>query len=147
MAWTIYNKGLFLIANSAITASTDFRGLIVAGASVPAGLTNAAALDLNTVADVLAVSGTTEAAASGYARADLASVAITEDDTNDRVDISWANFTWTTVAAGETWRAFVLYIEGASDAARNVFGIDVFTAVPTNGSNVAYSGAGIRVQR
>lgn len=147
MAWTIYNRGLHEIGSVA-AGSADLRGLIIAGASVPAGLTDTSSFDLNFVSDVLAVGSVVEAAASGYARADLASVALTEDDTDNRAELTWANFTWNTVGAGETWRAFVLYRHVGTDATNPAWGIDVFaSALPTNGSNITYSGAGLNIER
>lgn len=146
MAWTVYNKGLFEIGN--LASGWDLRGLIVAGASVPAGLTDTSSYDLNTVANVLAVGSVVEAAASGYARADLAGVTLTEDDTDNRAELTWTNFTWNSVAAGETWRAFVLYRHVTNDADSQAWGIDVFSSpLPTNGSNIAYSGGGLNIER
>lgn len=147
MAWTVYNKGLFEIGNFDVDAQ-DLRGLIVAGASVPAGLTDTSSYDLNTVANLLAVSGVVEAAASGYARADLVGLSLTEDDTDNRAELVWTNYTWNSVAAGETWRAFVLYRHITNDSDSTVWGIDVFAAgVPTNGSNITYSGGGLNIER
>lgn len=148
MAWTIYNKGLHEIAVNAVSGTTDLRLLIVAGASIPAGLTDATSYDLNTVANLLAVAGTVEAAAVGYSRADLAGVTLTEDDTNNYVTLTWTAPVWNSVAAGETWRAAVLYRHITNDADSLVWGIDVFGAgVPTNGSNITYTGASLRVIR
>lgn len=122
-------------------SAADLRMLVLAGASVPAGATNP---DLNFVSELLAVSGAVEAAVSGYARKDLAGVALAENDTNDRAELTWTAPVWTAPAAGETWRAVVLYIEGASDAARELFGIDTVTATATSGVDVTYSGGSIR---
>lgn len=149
MAWTIYNRGLFEIGNLDVDAQ-DLRGLILAGASIPAGLTDSSSYDLNFVSDVLAVSGAVEAAASGYSRtnADLTGLSLTEDDTDNRAELTWTNPSWSSVAAGETWRAFVLFRFVTNDAASPVWGIDVFAAgVPTNGSNITYSGGGLNIER
>lgn len=145
MAWTITNRGLFTIASTAI-GSADLRILILADEdTLPAG---ALSVDLDTVADLLGVSGVTEAAASGYSRFDLTGVNLSEDDTNDWVTLSWDAPTWEEVAGGERWVAAALYVEGASDAARPLIGIDVFASpLNTNGSDVTYSGAAIRIQR
>lgn len=147
MAWTVYNRGLFEIGNLAV-ASADLRGLILAGASIPAGLTDTSSFDLNFVSDVLAVSGAVEAAASGYARADLAGISLTEDDTDNRAELTWTNPSWSSVAIGETWRAFVLFRQVGADSANPVWGIDVFgTPIPTNGSNISYTGGGLNIER
>lgn len=147
MSWTVYNKGLFEIGNLDVDAA-DLRILVLAGASIPAGLTDASSYDLNTVANVLAVSGAVEAAASGYARADLAGLALAEDDTNNYAELTWDDPVWTTVATGETWRAAVLFRQVTNDADSPVWGIDVFAAgVPTNGSNITYASAAVRITR
>ena len=76
-----------------------------------AGSTDAALKDLDTLAAVLAA--TAEATNSGYARkvltdADLAAFAA--DNTNDRVDLDFADQTWTAVAAGSNWaRLYICY--------------------------------------
>lgn len=147
MAWTVYNRGLFEIGNLDVDAQ-DLRLIIIAGASVPAGLTDSSSYDLNTVAELLAVSGTTEAAASGYSRFDLAGITLTEDDTDNRAELTWTNPTWNSVAAGETWRAAVLYREVGTDSQDIVWGIDVFASgLATNGSNITYSGGGLNIER
>ena len=147
MAWTVYNRGLFEIGNLDIDAA-GLRGLIIAGASVPAGLTDATSYDLNFVSNVLAVGSVVEAAASGYSRATLAGLSLTEDDTDNRAELVWTNPTWNNVAAGETWRAFVLYRFVTNDADSPVWGLDVFASgLPTNGSNITYSGGGLNIER
>jgi hypothetical protein len=79
----------------------------------------------------------TEAAASGYSRADLAGVTLTENDGSDNVTLTATAPSWTSVAVGETWSALAYYIEGASDAARTLIGVDVPSAtLVTNGGNV-----------
>lgn len=134
MAAAFYNRGLFNFINLAVTGSTDLRCLVIAGASLPSGAKDP---DLNTVADLLAVGSVVEAAASGYSRQDLASFTVTENDTNDRVDITAAAPTMTSVAVGETWRMIAYYIEGANDAARTLVGYDEPAAtLVTNGGNV-----------
>lgn len=127
----VTNRGLFTIANTAISASTDIRMAVFKGTTPTA----AAIRDMNFLSDLTAVS--TEAAASGYSRADLASVAITESDASDNVVISAAAPTWTSVAVGETWTHVAYYIEGASDSARVLLSVDIpASTLVTNGGNV-----------
>lgn len=70
--------------------------------------------DLDTVTALVA--GTTnEVTNSGYARktltdADLAAFAA--DDTNDRVDLDFADQTWTAVAAGDGWSRLIVAYDG-----------------------------------
>lgn len=141
MSWTFYNRGKKRIFDS--VWPVDLRMLVVAGASVPAGALDP---DLNTVADLLAVSGVVEAAAAGYARADLASVAITENDAGDKVTVTWADFTWTAVPAGETWRGVAYYIEAATNATRDLIGFDQPASVLSpNGGNITWTGSSIEL--
>ena len=137
------NRGLYTLLNSAISGSTDIRQLVLTDAGTP--LTDAAVEDLNTVADLLAA-GVTEAAASGYARADLASVTLTESDAANNVTLTAAATTLTTVLAGEVWEAVAYYVEGANDAARTLIGVDYPTSTVTpNGANVTLPALSVTV--
>lgn len=125
------NRGLFYLTNNAISASTDIRAAVFKG-STPAAST---IRDYNFLSDLTAAM--TEAAASGYSRADLAGVAIAENDTPDTVTITATAPSWTSVASGETWTAIGYYIEGASDGARTLLSVDVpSSSLVTNGGNV-----------
>lgn len=62
--------------------------------------------DLDTLAAVLADADTAEVTNTNYARivlddTDLAAFA--PDDTNDRVDLDFADQTWSAIAAGDSW--------------------------------------------
>jgi hypothetical protein len=130
----IYNRGLYYLQNNAISGSTDIRALVIAGASVPGGAQDP---DLNFVSELLAVSGVVEAAATNYARQDLAGVALAEDDSGDRTTLTATAPTINSVGAGETWRAVAYYIEGANDAARTLIALDTpASTLPTNGGNI-----------
>jgi hypothetical protein len=76
-----------------------------------AGSTDATLRDLDTLSAVLAA--TAEVTNSGYARkvlTDTDLAAFAADDANDRVDLDFADQTWTTVAAGTGWaRIFICY--------------------------------------
>lgn len=76
------NRGLFFLANNAISASTDIRVAVFKGTTPSA----ASIRDYNFLSDLTAAM--TEAAASGYSRADLAGVAIAENDTPDTATIT-----------------------------------------------------------
>lgn len=129
--FTMANRGLYTLLNSAISGSTDLRALVFKTTTPTA----AAIRDMDTVADLLAA--TTEAAASGYGRIDLASVTITESDASDNVTITAAAPTTAAIAAGETWLGIAYYVEGASDAARMLIGVDVPTSSQvTNGGTI-----------
>lgn len=127
----VTNRGLFTISNTAISGSTDLRAAVFKGATPTA----AAIRDYNFLSDLTAAM--TEAVASGYSRADLAGVTLTESDASDNVTLTATAPTWTAVAAGETWTAIGYYIEGASDAARVLISVDIPAAtLVTNGGNV-----------
>ncbi len=132
MAFTFCNRGLYTLMASAISGATDLRMAVFTG-TVPAVAT---IRDWNTLADVIADASSAEAVASGYARADLAGVTLAEDDALDKVTLVATASTWTSVAAGETWTFAALYVEGASDSARTLIGIDDPGSLPTNGGNI-----------
>lgn len=132
MAFTFCNRGLYTLMASAISGATDLRMAVFTG-TVPAVAT---IRDWDTLADVIADASSAEAVASGYARADLAGVTLAEDDALDKVTLVATASTWTSVAAGETWTFAALYVEGASDSARTLIGIDAPGSLPTNGGNI-----------
>ncbi len=131
MAFTFANRGLYTLMNSAISGTTDIRQAVFKGAAP----TVAAMRDMNVLSDLTAVM--TEAAAAGYARADLAGVALAEDDALDKVTLVATAPTYSNVAAGETWTAVAYYIEAATDATRTLIGVDVTAATQvTNGGSI-----------
>lgn len=133
MAFTFANRGLYYLLNTAISSSTDIRQAVFKG-TVPSAAT---IRDWNFLSDVIADASSDEAAASGYARADLASVTLTESDASDNVTLTAAAPTYTSVAAGETWTFVAYYIEAASDATRTLLGIDApASSQVTNGGNI-----------
>jgi len=111
MGITITNRGLYYLANNAISGSTDIRAGVIKGA-VPSAAT---IRDLNFVADLLAEDGVVEAAAAGYSRQDLANVALTEVDASDHVTLTTDGWTMT-VAAGETWLATFYFVHTGDNA-------------------------------
>jgi hypothetical protein len=135
MAAKFYNHGLYKLLNLATSGSTDLRCLVIAGASLPSGAKN---VDLDFVSDVLAVGSVVEAAATNYARQDLAGVTLTENDAGDKVDFTATAPTMNNVAVGETWRMVLYYLEGGgTDATRDLIAYDEPAAtLVTNGGNV-----------
>lgn len=131
MPHTVTNRGLFTFFNSAISGSTDLRAAVFKGAAP----SQAAIKDMNFLSDLIAVM--TEASATGYARADLAGVTLTESDASDNITFVATAPTMTSVAVGETWVAIAYYIENASDATRALISVDVpSSTLVTNGGNV-----------
>lgn len=79
--------------------------------------TDAAMLDVDTLAALEALASAAEVTNSGYARkvltdADL--VAFAPDDTNDRVDLDIPDQTWTAVVAGTAWTDLVICYDSDS---------------------------------
>lgn len=133
MAFTFANCGLYTLLNSAVSGTTDLRQAVFTG-TVPSAAT---IRDWNFLSDVIADATSAEAVASGYARADLAGVTLAEDDALDKVTLVASAPTYTAVAAGETWTFVAYYVEGASDAARTLIGIDApASSQVTNGGNI-----------
>ena len=133
MAFTFANRGLYTLLNSAISGTTDLRQAVFTG-TVPAAAT---IRDWNFLSDVIADATSAESVASGYARADLAGVALAEDDALDKATLVATAPTYTAVAAGETWTFVAYYVEGAYDAARTLIGIDApASSQVTNGGNI-----------
>jgi acetyl-CoA acetyltransferase len=133
MAAVLANRGLYSLLNLAISGSTDLRQAVFTGTMPAAGTIR----DWNFLSDVIADASSAEAAASGYSRADLGSVTLTEVDASDNVTLTAAAPTYTAVAAGETWVFVAYYIEGASDAARTLVALDEPAATQvTNGSDI-----------
>jgi hypothetical protein len=78
---------------------------------------DATLMDQPTVAALLTVAS--EPTNTGYSRKTGITGTVTVDNTNDRVDVSIPNQTWTAVAAGDTWaKLVVFYDEGGTDATR-----------------------------
>jgi hypothetical protein len=98
--------------------------------------------DLTTVAAILAVATAAECDFTNYVRkTSISGRSVSVDNANDRAQTAAATQTWT-AAGGATNNnivAFLAYIQGANDSARVPIALDVFTAVPTNGSDFAYA--------
>lgn len=109
MAEVVYNRGKYLVAHGGMNGR-DLRMAIVTGTA-----TGVDDVDLNTVADVDAVSGVS----IHTERIALANESVTEDDTNNRVNLD-ADSAVFAAAPGVTARAAIIYVEGANDAAREL---------------------------
>ena len=134
MTDTIFNRGKQqLIASAA--ASLDIRALLLgnSGGSVATGHD----VDFNFVSDVLGTA-CDELVATNYARKTVTSITITEDDTNNRVEIDWAVPAWTALggASNDTVRAVLFYVHNVSDGAAPLISLHDFSpAIPTNGGD------------
>ncbi len=81
--------------------------------------TDATLRDLDTLSAVLADANTAEATNTNYARITLDDTDLTAfapDDANDRIDLDFADQTWTGVAAGDNWTDLVVCYDSDSGA-------------------------------
>lgn len=124
MAETVANRGKFIVFSDGLTTA-DVRMCVFTGTQVG---TNDP--DLNTVADLEAVTGVTVLAE----RVVLASVTITEDDANNRVNVDAANLAFSPVVATSAQGVAIYEEGGATDATRPLI------AIYTTGFPVAMDG-------
>lgn len=115
MAETVTNRGKTrILAGDTPLDSADLRMLVFTGTQ-----TGANDPDLNTVADLDAVTGI----AIHSERIALASLTVTEDDTNNRANADSGNVTFA-AAAGVTAQGVAIYDEGGgTDATRHLVAI------------------------
>lgn len=131
MPVTVTNRGLLTLANSN-ASSLDIRTAVFVGTVPAAGTIR----DWNFLQDVID-SALTEAAATNYARQDLANVATAEDDGSDEVTWTADAPTISSVGAGETWSCVAHYVHNASDAAAVLIAVDEpASTLATNGGDV-----------
>lgn len=106
------NRGKYLVSQG--LGSLDLRWLVFTGTQ-----TGTDDVDLNTVADLDAVSGV----AIHTERIAATSETITEDDTNNRVNFDCANLSFA-ASIGTTAQGVALYDEGnGTDAGRQLIGV------------------------
>jgi hypothetical protein len=119
----MYNRGKYLVTTGGVIwGTTDVRALLIVtsdNGALPSAAWNP---DLNTVADLLAVSNVDEASGTGYSRKIMAGFVITEDDTNDWVVFDANDLVWAGLSAG-TVRAVITYKHNASDASAELISI------------------------
>lgn len=132
MADLVFNQAKGAAAEKVRDGASNLLVLLLKSA----GEADAGLRDRDTIADVLGAS--TEADATNYARKTGLTGTVTVDDTNDRVDVSVPNQTWTALggAANNTLaRLLVAYQEAAADASRIPLTSHDF-ALTTDGSDV-----------
>ena len=113
--------GVFNIAKGA--AVEKFRDVAANGIVMLLSANEAEStfVDRDTVALMLAEAGTTEATFTNYARKTALTGTITVDDTNDRVDLDFADQTWTAAGNGTNntlTKLVTAYEESAADSGR-----------------------------
>src|SRR5690349_601601 len=111
MSHWLTNRGKLLLLQGLWddAGSTAVKAGLLVGSSVPAAIdTEAEIQDLNTVGELLALTGVDEPSSSWYTgqgssgRLNLTRTNAAEDDTNNRVNLDAANLTWTAAATGDT---------------------------------------------
>lgn len=128
--------------NLLLGRGSGFKIGLLVGTQPAAADTQVEVADLNTVNDLLVTAGATECSAGGYARQTLASFTSTEDDTNDRVNIDWADVAFGALATGQTVIGAFIYdpTTDTNDTTRELVSVDWFAAgVPTNGGTFTYA--------
>ena len=117
MANVVYDRGRYRIGRDGWPA-LDVRVLLLAGASLPTG---AFAASLATVADLLAVVGAVEATAgAGYSRRAVANKTVAQSAGTVVLDGDVPVYASASIG---TIRAAVFYVEGATDAARDLVSV------------------------
>lgn len=147
MSHWLTNRGKLLLMQGAwddAGATAIKLGLLV-GTSIPVAIdTEAEIQDLNTVGELLALTGVDEPASAWYTgagtagRINLSRTNAAEDDTNNRVNLDAANVTYTAATLGDTIYGSFWYdgTTDTNDTTRLLCGLILFAApVPTNGSD------------
>lgn len=139
----VTNRGMATITVAMWNAPVDLGVGLLAGSSVPGGLTAAAIYDVNTVTELLAITGVDEPTDGSYARVNpVTTGTAAEDDTNDRVNFPASDADFGALDNTDVYAAF-LYVDGANDGVRIVLGVDIFTSVVTaNGAGFIYYSGG-----
>lgn len=147
MSHWLTNRGKLLVVQGLWddAGATAVKIGLLAGASTPAAIdTEVEIQDLNTVAELLALTGVDEPANAWYTgqgaagRLNLARVNAAEDDTNNRANLDAADVTWTAATAGDTIYGAFWYdgTTDTNDTTRLLCGLILFTPLPTNGSGL-----------
>lgn len=138
MATTVTNraKGNMVKAYFGTFTAPASWHILLLGGTTPSSISGVA--DLNTVSELLAVSLVQELSATNYARGTLDSGAATEDDTDDRGELDFADAVFSSLggASNDTVKGIAIYEFGASDAARNLVLVQDGLSTPTNGGNI-----------
>lgn len=121
MANQAFNRSLGRIVEFAerVNGNDPVNSVFVILVLAAAGIESDAVLKDKDDITALVAGTTNEVTNAGYARKSLdntASITITYDDTNDRVDVDVPDQTWTAVAAGDGWSDVVFAYDSDSTA-------------------------------
>lgn len=97
--------------------------------------TEANLVDHDDLAALIGAAGNTEASDASYARKTGLTATITDDDTNNRVEIDLPDQTWSALAGAAIVKAVAFYEEAAADASRRPISHHDFAITP-DGSDV-----------
>jgi hypothetical protein len=148
MSHWLTNRGKLLLLQGAWddAGATAIKVGLLEGAAIPAAIdTEAEIQDLNTVAELLALTGVDEPATAWYTgagasgRVNLTRTNAAEDDTNNRVGLDASNVTYTAATAGDDIYGAFWYdgTTDTNDTTRLLCGLILFSSVvPTNGSDL-----------
>lgn len=143
MSHWLTNRGKLLLMQGHWddAGATVVRLGLLAGSSTPAAIdTEAEIQDLNTVAELDALTGVTESAFTNYARKNLSRTNAAEDDTLNSAVLDCADVTWTAAggAVNETTYGAFWYdaTTDTNDTTRLLCGLILFTPITTNGSDL-----------
>jgi hypothetical protein len=117
MADFIFNVAKGKVAEYAarVTANDPTNSALIVVA-INTSATDATLRDLDTLAAIEADANTAEVTNTNYARKTITTVTVTVDDTNDRVDVDFADQTWTAVASGTAWTDLIVCYDADTTA-------------------------------
>lgn len=117
MADFVYNVALGKVAEYAarVEANDPANSVFLVVAINANGVSDATLKDLDTLSDVLATAAN-EVTNTNYARKTLAngSLTVTVTDGSDKVEVDFADQTWTAVAAGDAWTDLIVCYDSDS---------------------------------
>ena len=141
MASGAYNKGMTDLLDGTVDYLTDtLKWLLVSTATPYTYNPDHDVVDAGGANDVVDAETNVTGYTRGYGgagRKTLASKTVTENDTNNRVELDCADVSWTALGAGQTLEAAILVKEGgANDTTSRLFVYLDPTNIATNGSDV-----------
>lgn len=133
--WT--NRGKYLLATA------DFDAIDFRAALIKAEVVEATGEEYNTLSQFIAASN--EADCTGYARATLSGISVTEQDSSsDNAIVTWSNISWGALGGASNCAIaqVVIYRHNASDSSAEAIAVlgGSSLAFTTNGSTVTSSG-------
>lgn len=143
MTLHVTNRAIYVVNPTMWNAPADIGVGLLAGASAPAALTQAAIYDLDTVDDLLALTGVAEPTDASYSRVMIDLGTAVEDDTNDRVNYPADDADFGALDNEQIYAGFY-FVDGADDTARVLLGVDILpSAVTTNGAGSVWRTGGV----